>query len=822
MSRRVIWHTPEPCSGAARYPREMLSALTAEGIPVHFICPENYRFREELRRNPLITMHLTRARSVDFRRGIFAKAWTNGRFLLSSASALLGTVRRGDIVHFQHTLHFPFSALFFLGARLRGGRVIFTVHDPVPHKWFLPPRLRWIERRSMLWALRVSDVLIVHSEPGKRALIAQYGISEEKVRVIARGPYGLGQGLLPMPASDRLELLLFGSIRENKGVHLAIEAVQALYREGAAVRLTIAGDVVSVGEAGYWERCRDLIARSPEPIQVRRGFIDDEMLPELFRNCHCLLLPYTHFFSDSGVAYMALANGRPILSTQAGGLGPLLDSAQLGLTIHTATVPGVKAAIAAALELGVGELAKLGQSGAEYVNHELAWPKVARKTAEVYARCGLPIKEGMGAERKAIPARVILHTPEPESGSARYVWELVRALTLEGLPVDLVCPENFRFRPDLEAISKVTLHLSSKRCTSNKRTAFTRIRQNLVFVVSSLAELLRTCRRGDPVHFQYPLHFPLGLLFLWSARLCGCKVIYTVHDPLPHRWLLPLPLRWLEKAALKYAYNISHRLIVHSEAGKRTLTGHFHQDPGKISIVAHGPFDLGEGLLPMPRSTVLNLLLFGAIRENKGVHLAIQAVQALHSQSEPVRLTIAGAVILGKEQPYWDECLRLISENPEPIRVMQEFVPDQQLPQLFGECHCVLLPYTEFFSDSGVAQMALANGRPILATRSGGLGAILDAAEVGIPIEDVSRDGVVQAIRAALQLGTEELERLGRNGLRLANRQGGWQRVAAETLEVYERTLSSGQSPAPNPARHLRKHPGAPAPNLAELTRPKE
>jgi len=801
VSPRIIWHIPEPCSGAARYPREMLAALTAEGIPIHVVCPRNYRFLEDFSRNPLITVHLTKERSVDTQRGLFAKAWTNTRFLLSSCAALWQTVRPDDIVHFQHTLHFPFSALFFLVARLRKGSIIFTVHDPVPHKWFFPPRLRWMERESMVWAFRISDALIVHSEPGKRALIAHYSIREEKISVIARGPYGLGAGILPMPAAERLELLLFGSIRENKGVHLAIEAVQNLRREGAPVHLTIAGDIVSPGEAIYWERCRDLIARSPESIEVRREFIDDELLPELFRSCHSVLLPYTSFFSDSGVAYMALANGRPIISTRAGGLAPLLDSAQVGLTIQTGSVEGVQAAIARALELGIGELAKLGRSGAEYVNNELAWPKVARKTAEVYARYGLDSTDRQGRAAKALPARVVLHTPEPESGSARYVWELVRALSREGMPVDLVCPENFQFRGELESTPNVTVHTTSERCTSSKRTLFKRVRQNLVCMASSLAGLLRTCRRGDLVHFQFPFHFPVGLISLVSARLRGCKVVYTVHDPLPHRWLLPRFLRGLEHVPLKYAYQASHRLIVHSEAGKRALIQRFNQAPEKISVVPHGPYDLGAGRLPMPDTNVLDLLLFGAIRENKGIDLAIQAVQALHAESEPVRLTIAGAVLATSEQAYWDKCNRLISRDPEPIRVIPEFVPDEELPRLFAGCHCVLLPYTEFFSDSGVTQMALANGRPILATRSGGLGAVLDAAEVGIPIEEISPDGVAQAIRTALRLGKPKLERLGRNGVQLANPQEGWRRVAAQTLEVYGRTLSSSPRSVKAPAR---------------------
>lgn len=388
MKQRLIWHTPEPFSAAARYPLETITALTREGVAVHLVCPANYQFREELGRNPLVTLHLTQPRSVDTTRGLAGKLWTNIVFLRSSVYRLVRACRRNAIVHFQYVLHPPFCALFFAAARLRGCTILFTVHDPAPHKWLFPRRLRWIERESLRWVYKVSHELLVHSEPGKRTLMKQFGISADKITVIPHGPYELGAGRIPMPDSPQLELLMFGSIRENKGVYLAIEAVQKLYRQGAAVRLTIAGEVVNGREAPYWERCRRLIAQEPAPIRVRKEFVPDERLPDLFAECHCLLLPYTTFSSDSGVAFMGLANGRSIISTRAGGLGPLLDAAELGIAIEEATSDGVAAAIQKASSLGVAELARLGSAGADYVNIECGWPRVAQVTRQVYERYG--------------------------------------------------------------------------------------------------------------------------------------------------------------------------------------------------------------------------------------------------------------------------------------------------------------------------------------------------------------------------------------------------------------------------------------------------
>ncbi len=390
--------------------------------------------------------------------------------------------------------------------------------------------------------------------------------------------------------------------------------------------------------------------------------------------------------------------------------------------------------------------------------------------------------------------RIILHTPEPRSAAARYVWELVTALTLEGAKIHVVCPENFQFLGDFAGNPNIVLHLTCARSTSNRRNLLTRIVDNLRFLASSWAGLVKNGRRGDVVHFQFVLHFPFGALFFLTAKLRGCKIVFTVHDPLPHKWLLPEFLRWLERGALAWAYRASQTLIVHSEPGKRALIEHFGQKSHKISVIAHGPYDLGSGPLPMPDSDCLELLMFGSLRQNKGLHLAIAAVQLLHEEGLAVRLTIAGDVPNAHEQDHWDDCVRLIARNPEPVRVFQEFVPDDKLPQLFGACHAVLLPYTQFYSDSGVASMALANGRPIIATQSGGLGVLMESANLAVTIKEPSVAAVAAAIREALKLTVAGLALRGMSGAEYVNVWSGWDRIAAQTCAVYSRHLGAEKS----------------------------
>ncbi len=216
------------------------------------------------------------------------------------------------------------------------------------------------------------------------------------------------------------------------------------------------------------------------------------------------------------------------------------------------------------------------------------------------------------------------------------------------------------------------------------------------------------------------------------------------------------------------------------------MTQHFPETADKIHVIAHGPYKLGAPLAPMPASPYLEVLLFGALRENKGVHLAIEAVQQLYREGLPVRLTIAGSVVNRKEQSYWDRCRKVLAECPEPILLIEQFIPDERLADLFGKCHCFLLPYTSFSSDSGVAFMALANGRPIVSTKAGGLGALLEASGGGLAIEQPTVAAVASALREAVSIGPERLARLGAAGRTWVLEECGWTKVARQSRQIYE------------------------------------
>jgi glycosyltransferase involved in cell wall biosynthesis len=378
--------------------------------------------------------------------------------------------------------------------------------------------------------------------------------------------------------------------------------------------------------------------------------------------------------------------------------------------------------------------------------------------------------------------RIIMHTSEPGSGAALYVAGLVRALAGAGEAVSLFCPSNFAGRGELEQAG-IPILCSGVRSTG-AAGRFTRIFRNLRFLGSAFFRQLSITRSCDIVHFQFPLYFPAGLVFFFLAKLQARAIVYTAHDPVPHKWLLPPYLRRLERRMLACAYDLSDRIIVHSSSARDLLIREFAQSSVKIAIIPHGCSSRPYSDLP-PDSGVLELLIFGSIREDKGLDLAIQAVQNINAHGLRVRLHIAGAVANAREQLYWDGCKQQVARRPLGILVDERFIPDECIADLLAQCHAVLLPYRNCESDSGVAAVAVASARAVIAPDGGSFAPLFNAAGLGFPIHASTVSGVEEAIRRALAAGRDELKETGLRGLAFA-RSRSWDAVGRQTARLYE------------------------------------
>lgn len=366
-------------------------------------------------------------------------------------------------------------------------------------------------------------------------------------------------------------------------------------------------------------------------------------------------------------------------------------------------------------------------------------------------------------------------TQASKSGAAKYVSELFRAVRRLDSKAILVCPENFEHRDQHPAESLSAICQMDGRRTVDKLSAMGRQFSAATRNIQKIASENRD--RATVVHFNFPgLHFFAFYQFK-KLKKSGVLLALTVHDVLPHRWLLPVYLNFLESFFLRGMYKRADLLFVHHESQAEKLISEFDIPKARIAVVHHGVFSLSHEPLPYRDDREFVALCFGAIRENKGILSAIRAVQSLRAEGVPVRLLIAGAVSQG-EMIYWSACTEQIRLCSDGIEVHEGYIAESDIKGYFERSNFVLLPYSDFFSQSGVATMALSSGRAIVSTDAGGLDEMLSTGQYGFRIDSSTEGSIKAALRQAVSVGHDRLNQMGKDAFEYFRLNYSWDAAA--------------------------------------------
>jgi glycosyltransferase involved in cell wall biosynthesis len=212
-----------------------------------------------------------------------------------------------------------------------------------------------------------------------------------------------------------------------------------------------------------------------------------------------------------------------------------------------------------------------------------------------------------------------------------------------------------------------------------------------------------------------------------KLRKRGVTVAMMVHNVSDHggRRLGARALDWQLAAADYFVVHTSHLAENLRKAGR--------DQPA--AILKHPDYcDFPPATGKLKRQYGLELLCFGFVRHYKGFDIAIRALKA--SGRSDVRLTIAGEM--------WDdstEIEELSRDMPDgqKVEIINGYISDHQVAELFARCDVVLAPYRSV-SGSGVAALARHYCRPIVASDLPGLredivhgqsGWIFNAGDVG-------------------------------------------------------------------------------------------
>lgn len=252
------------------------------------------------------------------------------------------------------------------------------------------------------------------------------------------------------------------------------------------------------------------------------------------------------------------------------------------------------------------------------------------------------------------------------------------------------------------------------------------------------------------------------------------KVCFTHHDPSGHPGESMRFRDWLIARMLP----LSHRIVVHGEALRDELLAQ-QVSPERIAVIPHGDYGfLKRHGADVPEEDMI--LFFGRLSEYKGIEVLCRAERLLAERLDGYRVLIAGE---GDASRYLPEV-----GSSGRVEIVNRFLPDDEVAQLFQRARVVVLPYTQA-SQSGVLAIALAFGKPVVVTAVGGLPEAVQHGKAGLiipPNDPVALAGAIEALWRDPDLRKQ----LGEGGLEIVERTIGWPIVAKQYLACFEETTA--------------------------------
>ncbi|WP_069660919.1 glycosyltransferase [Arcticibacter eurypsychrophilus] len=223
---------------------------------------------------------------------------------------------------------------------------------------------------------------------------------------------------------------------------------------------------------------------------------------------------------------------------------------------------------------------------------------------------------------------------------------------------------------------------------------------------------------NEPTRFAMFSVFFKRMMKLITLRVFGKKVIWTMHNKMPH----DKSMMFYKKTLIYTLVKLSNTIIIHSRVSEVILQNISKRAVAKIRYIPHPDYIGVYGAIDLScdhstESKVLKLLFLGAVKPYKNIELLIDVISQF---DHDVYLTIAG-------QPQnVDYQLLLVNyaKNNVNVHLDLNFIPDEMLPCYIAQCDLLVMPYDMRSSlNSGSVILAFSYKKTVICPR---IGTILD------------------------------------------------------------------------------------------------
>jgi glycosyltransferase involved in cell wall biosynthesis len=305
--------------------------------------------------------------------------------------------------------------------------------------------------------------------------------------------------------------------------------------------------------------------------------------------------------------------------------------------------------------------------------------------------------------------------------------------------------------------------------------------------IESMIRLLAALRRLKPhvIHFQWTPLATVDAHFIPFFRRIA-PTILTIHDSKPFN---DNPRSKLQRIGAIEIFQRFDHLIVHTESARDRIVS-YGTDAKLVSIVPHGL--LIDAIQRRSENTggeerKIQILLFGQIKPYKGADILIRAIGTLPPNVKKRCLV----KIVGRPEMKMEPLFSLVAQLglQHEITFDLRFVPDAEIPELIANADIQVFPYREIDA-SGVMMLAVAAGKPMVASNVGLFAELLKGLGYGMLVEPNSPSELASSL-LPLVTDPEYRSAAGRQIVELCNSIPTWQTIAIRTAEIYRHACAN-------------------------------
>lgn len=255
-----------------------------------------------------------------------------------------------------------------------------------------------------------------------------------------------------------------------------------------------------------------------------------------------------------------------------------------------------------------------------------------------------------------------------------------------------------------------------------------------------------------------------------SLRKRGISSMFLCHNVEDHEsafWKTALSRKVLSQGS---------SFLVHSKSEEAKLKRFLGKSP--IAVHPHPVYhQFPPATRKLPRRARLELLFFGFVRRYKGLDVLLEAMHLL--REEEVFLTIAGE--------WWEEDPKLRISLADGIRrnkveAVKRYLSEQETAEYVERADVLVLPYRSA-TGSGVIPLAYHYGKPVIASRIGGIPEVVIDGVSGRLFEPEDPYALAEVIREFLHTSPGEMEK----GVRTAAERMTWHSLAECILNMADK-----------------------------------